>query len=56
MEFLHQVLGPHAKLRDLVDLGVEVTPQYDPYKDEFQNAETLPMLDEKSEKAPEWGD
>ena len=29
---LYQKLGPHVKLRDLVELGVEDTPQYDPYE------------------------
>ena len=41
MESLHQRLGPHAKVRDLVKLGEKDTLQYDPYEDELQNAETL---------------
>ena len=56
MESLHQTLGPCTVLRDLVKLGVEETPQYDPYKDESQNAEKFPMLDEKPKVTPEWGD
>ena len=44
MKSLHQVLGPHTRLRDLVDLGVEKTLQYDPYEDDLQNAEVFPML------------
>ena len=38
-------MHPHAMLRDLVDLGVEETPQNDPYEDESQNAEMFPLLD-----------
>ena len=49
MESLHWKLGPCDKLRELVDLGVEETPQYDPYEDELQNAETFPILDEEPE-------
>ena len=39
MESLCQRLGP-------VDLGTEDVLQYDPYEDELQNVETLPILDE----------
>ena len=56
MESLHQVLGSCMRLSDLVDLDVEETPQYDPYEDELQNAETFPMLDEEPEVTPEWGE
>ena len=56
MESLHQTMDPHTSLRDLANLGVEETPQYNPYKDESQNAETFPMLDEEPEGTPEWGD
>ena len=56
MESLHQALGPCTRLSDLVDLGVEETPQYDPYEDKSQNAETFPMLDEEPEITPKWGD
>ena len=55
MESLHQALGPHARLSDLVNLGVEETPQDDPYEDGLQNAETFPMLDEEPEVTPEGG-
>ena len=44
------------RLSNLVDLGVEETPQYDPYEDKLQNAETFPMLDEEQEVTPKWGD
>ena len=56
MESLQQVMGPHARLRDLVNMSVEETMQYDPYEDESQNAETFPMLDKEPEVTPEWGD
>ena len=45
MESLHQRLRPCAKVRDLVELGVEDTPQYHLYEDESQNAEKFPILD-----------
>ena len=54
MEPLHQRLGPHAMGRDLVDLGVEYTLQYDPYEDESKNAKTFPILDEEPEVPQEW--
>ena len=37
-------MGPCAKLRDLANLGVEGTPQYDPYEDELQHAEMFLIL------------
>ena len=49
MESLHQRLGPHAMVRDLVELGVEDRPWYDPYKDELQNADMSPILNEEPE-------
>ena len=45
-------MGPWMRLRDLVDLGVKDTPQYDPFKDELQTAKMVPMLDEEPEVAP----
>ena len=55
MAFLHQKLSPCAELRDLVELGVDDTPQYNPCEDESQNAETFSMVEEP-EVTPEWGD
>ena len=49
MESLYQRFGHYAVVRDLVELGVEDTPQFDQYEDEFQNAKTFPMLDEEPE-------
>ena len=50
------MLGLCAVLKDLVKLGVKETLQYDPYEDKLLNAETFPMLDEKSEVTTKWGD
>ena len=55
MKFLHQRLGTCTVVRDLVELTVEDTPQYNSYEDELQNAKTFPMLGEKSEVTSEWG-
>ena len=41
MESLYQRLGPCTEVRDLVELGMEDTPQYDPY---VQNVEIFPMF------------
>ena len=43
-------------VRDLVELGVENTLQYDPYEDELKNGETFPILDKEPEITPRWGD
>ena len=56
MAYLQQKLGPHAEVKDLVELGVEGTPQYNPYEEELQNAEIFPMLDKGPEVTPECGD
>ena len=47
-ESLHQRLGP-TMVSDLVELGSENTPQYDPHEDKLQNAKTFPILDEVPE-------
>ena len=49
---LHQKLGPHPELRDLVALGVEDTPQYDRYEDKLQISKMLPMLGKEPEVTP----
>ena len=41
-------------VRDIVELGVDDTPQYDPYEEGLQNDETFPMLSEEPEVIPEW--
>ena len=46
MESLYQRLGHCTELRDIVELGVEDIPHYDPYDDESQNVKTFLMFDE----------
>ena len=55
MKSFHQMLGSHAMVRELVEHGVENTPQYVPYEDELQNAEIFPMLNERPDVIQEWG-
>ena len=45
-------LGSQVLPRDLEDIGLENTPQYDPYEDEMQN-EHFPQLAEELEPMPE---
>ena len=45
MEFLHQRLCPCTMVHDLVELGAEDKPEYDPYEDKSHNAEMFPILD-----------
>ena len=52
MASLHQRLGPNIEVRDLVELGVEDTSQYDPYEDKLQNAEMFPMVDKDPAATP----
>ena len=47
MESLHQRLGLCAVVRDLVELGVKDTQQYDPYEDKLQNGKMLSILDKE---------
>ena len=54
MESLHDVMGLHSMLSNLVNLEVEETLQYDPYEYKSQNAETFPMLDEEPEVTQIW--
>ena len=53
---VHERLGFCVLPRELENLGLEDTPQYDPYKDEAQNEQTLPQLVEELEPTPEVGD
>ena len=55
MARVHDRLGSHVLPRDLEDLGLEDTPQYDPYEDETQNEQTFPQLAEELEPMPEVG-
>ena len=55
IESLHQMIGPHVMLSDWVSLGMKETLHYDPHKDESQNAEMFPMLDEEPDVILECG-
>ena len=56
MESLYQRFGPHAMMRDQVELGVDDTLQYDQYVNESQNTKMFPILDKEPEVNPKWGD
>ena len=53
---VHDRLWYHALPRDLEDLGLENTPQYDPYEDETQNEQSFFQLAQELEPTPEVGD
>ena len=55
MKWLRQWLGSHATTGDLIELGAENIPQYDPYEDNVHNAEIFPILGEEPEVTLEWG-
>ena len=44
MTSVYEKLGSQVLPRDLKDIGLEYTPQYDPYENEVQNEQTLPQL------------
>ena len=56
MESLHQSLGPHATVNDLVKLGSNDTKQYNLCEDESQNDETFPFYEKEPEITPECKD
>ena len=56
MKSLHKRLGTYAMAIDLIELGVEYTPQYNPYEEKLQNANTFSILDKEPEATSEWGD
>ena len=56
MARVHERLGSCVLPRNLEDLGLEDTPQYDPYEDETQNDQSFPQLAEELEPIPEVGD
>ena len=56
MARVHERLGSCVLPRELEDLGLEDTPQYDPYEDETQNEQMLLQLAEELEPTPEAGD
>ena len=49
-------LESHILPRALEDIGLESTPQYDPYEDETQNKQAFAQLAEELEPIPEVGD
>ena len=49
-------LGFWVLPRELEDIGLESTPQYDPYEDEIQNEWTSPQLAEELDPMPEVDD
>ena len=56
MARVHDRLGSCVLSRELEDLGLDDTSQYDPYEDETQNEQTFPQLVEELEPMPEVGD
>ena len=44
MARVYERLGSQVLPRELEDIGLEHTPQYDPYEDEMQNEQTFPQL------------
>ena len=56
MSRVYERLGSHILPRELEDLGLEKTPQYDPYEDETPNEQTFPQLAEELEPMPKVGD
>ena len=49
----YERLGSLVLSRELEDIGLESTPQYDQYKDETQNKQWFPPLAEELEPMPE---
>ena len=56
MSRVYERLGSQVLPRELEDLGLEDTPQNDPYEDETQKEQTFPQLAEELEPMPEVGD
>ena len=56
MARFYERLGFHVLPRYLEDLGLEDTPQCDPYEDETQNEQSFPQLAEELEPMPEVSD
>ena len=56
MDRIYERLGSWVLPTELEDIGLENTPQYDPYEDETQNKQTFPQLEEELETMPEVGD
>ena len=56
MTRVYERLGSGILPRELEDLGLEQTPQYDLYEDVAQNEQTFPQLAKELEPIPEVGD
>ena len=56
MARVYESLGSHVLPRELEDVGLEDTPQYNPYENEAQNEQMLPQQGEELEPMPEVGD
>ena len=56
MARVYDRLGSHVLPKELEDLGLEDTPQYNPYEDETQNEQMFPQLAEELQPMPEVGD
>ena len=56
MAWVYERLGSWVPTRELEDIGLEYTLQYDPYEDVTQNKHVFPLLAEVQEPMPEGGD
>ena len=56
MAKVYERLESHVLPKELEDVGLENTPQYDPYEDETQNEQSFPQLEEELEPMPDVGD
>ena len=55
MATVYEKLGSRVLPREFKGIGLENTPQYDPYENEIQNDQTFPQLAEELELMPEVG-
>ena len=55
MASVYERLGSQVPPRDLEDIGLEDTLQYDPYEDAMQNKQSFLQLAEELEPMPEVG-
>ena len=56
MARVYEMLGSWVLPRELEDIRLAITPQYDLSEDETQNKQTFPQLAEELEPMPEVGD
>ena len=56
MARVYERLGFLVLPREMEDIGLESTPQYNPYENETQNEQTFPQLTEEVEPMAEVGD